>query len=596
MKGRAIWALCVMLGGAMLLYAYLPFETVQAALNRLAPDGRLESFTPELYARSVPWLVWAGWLSLGCAAGMLSARRCTLRWVERGVRKLELTSQQWQADAAALWRAMIGAARRERAHLLILGGIVLAATITAARFLDRPMLYDEAYTYNIFASRPLLRIISDYHLPNNHIFHSILAHFSTLLFGPSPWAVRLPAFLGGILCIPAAYLTARILFDADTALLAAGLQGFAPILTHYATNARGYSLLNLFFLILLGMAALVRGRPNRFAWSVAMGAAILGFYTLPTMLFPFGAVVLWLVGGWLLGETMPPRREAWLWRVFGFVVISIGAGVVLYLPVALGGGFDALLQNPFLAAIDPQDYWIIMQQRLAQTWDVFTAGVSPALVRGLAGAFVVGVVYDATRRGSRPSFPLVIVLFSAAVVLLRRLAPFDRMWLFLVPVFLIWAAAGVAWLWRMLEASAGRKLPTFGGVKLLFLLVITLWLARGVPGALTRFSAHAAYAEDVALFLGEHLDPGDQVVVTFPYDAPVIYYARLYGLDEGETFSPLSGRAGRLYLLLNERAGQTVVQVLTQRKIPPEAVAMSTLTLVGVVPPLHVYRLDRVHP
>jgi len=30
----------------------------------------------------------------------------------------------------------------------------------------------------------------------------------------------------------------------------------------------------------------------------------------------------------------------------------------------------------------------------------------------------------------------------------------------------------------------------------------------------------------VALFLGEHLDPGDQVVVTFPYDAPVIYYAR----------------------------------------------------------------------
>src|SRR5262249_43061913 len=74
-------------------------------------------------------------------------------------------------------------------------GIVLVIG-TALRLyysLAEPMRYDEAYTFNEYASPSLYDALSLYTFPNNHIFHSALVHLSILAFGDRPWAVRLPA-------------------------------------------------------------------------------------------------------------------------------------------------------------------------------------------------------------------------------------------------------------------------------------------------------------------------------------------------------------------------------------------------------------------
>lgn len=57
--------------------------------------------------------------------------------------------------------------------------LTLAAIVLRLNFINQPMRYDEAWTYNRFASRNILIGMVNYSAPNNHIFHTILVHGST---------------------------------------------------------------------------------------------------------------------------------------------------------------------------------------------------------------------------------------------------------------------------------------------------------------------------------------------------------------------------------------------------------------------------------
>jgi hypothetical protein len=106
-------------------------------------------------------------------------------------------------------------------------------------FVSQPMRYDEAYTVVGFAARPLWNAISDYHLPNNHVFHTLLVHGMVQVFGFQEWAVRLPALLAGVACIPLVYLAGTALYDRPTGLLAAAWVAFSPLLIDASTTPAG---------------------------------------------------------------------------------------------------------------------------------------------------------------------------------------------------------------------------------------------------------------------------------------------------------------------------------------------------------------------
>src|SRR3954452_7686344 len=98
--------------------------------------------------------------------------------------------------------------RLETAALI---AIVVVGVAVRLGFLSRPMQLDEAYTYNEYASKPILDGLSWYTLPNNHLLNTLLVHVSTVTFGNEPWAVRLPAFVAGVLLIPATFaMVARL--------------------------------------------------------------------------------------------------------------------------------------------------------------------------------------------------------------------------------------------------------------------------------------------------------------------------------------------------------------------------------------------------
>ena len=260
----------------------LPYPSLRVLFNSLKPNHNFSSFKSWNVGIFKVLFSVGGLFFLGLAA--LSAFR---RW--------NLISHIWKH----FWldtRRSISLMRLQKRDLGFLAGVlalIFLAVVFRMENANSPMAHDEAYTYVTF-SRSLFTAMTDYSKPNNHILHSILVFFSTIIFGKGAWVVRLPAFLAGVLLVPASYWLASRLYDRWTALGAAFLVAWFPPLVAYSNDARGYTLVALFTLITLALGDHVRKEKNLFYWALISLFSALGLYTVPTMLYPFGVLFVWL--------------------------------------------------------------------------------------------------------------------------------------------------------------------------------------------------------------------------------------------------------------------------------------------------------------
>src|SRR5438270_7714835 len=158
-------------------------------------------------------------------------------------------------SSVVLFEELSEAWRNEsRDHRVALLCIVAIALALRLRYLGQPMRYDESVTYLYFVKQPWSDAVSLYTYPNNHLFHTLLAKLSVTAFGNAPWALRLPAFIAGMLVVLATYAVTRALYNPRAALYATGIVASSGVLVLYSTNARGYSLMVLAFLLLVLLA------------------------------------------------------------------------------------------------------------------------------------------------------------------------------------------------------------------------------------------------------------------------------------------------------------------------------------------------------
>lgn len=577
-------------GSLLLLFSLAPFDVLKPYADSIPRDGDLESFSPAIHAQ-LAFLMWIGAAFVGFGCWMLIARTTSQDIFRRLCQRTRDVIHQLIIDSKVLGKDLLRV-DEDRWHHYLLLIIIAAVIVNSARFFQRPIFYDEAYTFNIFASRPLLRIISDYHLPNNHIFHSILVHFAYRIFGNQLWVVRLPAFLAGTFLVPAGYLAARRIFDADTALLSAGLIGFAPILINYSTNARGYSILCLVTVVLITLGDYVQKTPNKVGWIFLAVFSVVGFYTVPTMLFPFGAICLWMALVWLLKGTLPIRDSSFLRNLIEMAIITTIMVILLYSPVFIASGFDQVASNSFVAPIDKPEYWPVLSERLLGTWNVFRKGIPDSISWILIAGFVIAPLFYNGSAKFRVSFAYILIVFSAGFISLRRVAPFDRMWLFFVPVFLIWAAAGLVGFYNftLKRLIADRRWITAGS-KFALLLIIIVPLFLGGQTLFSKQIANGSPAKNVTQDLESVLNADDIVVVTFPVDAPVRYYFDLYHLNDGDRFSDRGGSFQNVFVIIDE-GRQTFEDVLQKERFPLEFLDLSSAELIAESAPLQVYQID----
>jgi 4-amino-4-deoxy-L-arabinose transferase-like glycosyltransferase len=424
---------------------------------------------------------------------------------------------------------------KEHPHiLLILGVITLLGFILRVLVINKPVAYDEAYTFLNFASRPFKHILADYSAPNNHIFHTILVGIAYRLFGGQPWVLRLPAFLAGTLMAPIMYLTARRFFSRPQALGAAALVAVVPVLVSYSVNGRGYTILFLLALLLTNFAAILVTQPGKPALIAYGITAALGFYTIPIFLYPMAGVSLWVAMTYLADQE--PWQER-IRRLAVFLGVCLLAGLltlVLYSPVIIfGSGLSSIIGNEFVEPLDWQSFLANLGPRLVNVWDKWMIGLNPTLEYLFLGGFLLSVFFY--RKVSNQKLPLQLCLILGMLILLfmQRVTPTPRIWLYLETFYLMFVAAGLIWL---IDLAVSKLIYLQQSERALSFVVLLLFIGvfanvlvtqqRNTAG--TGKHSPEEYAAD---YLAEHLKPEDTLVATSPVDIETAYYLNLHGVS-----------------------------------------------------------------
>jgi hypothetical protein len=427
-----------------------------------------------------------------------------------------------------------------------------------------PFGHDEAYTYVAF-SRSLFTAISDYHLPNNHVFHTILTYFSTQIFGNQPWAVRLPAFIAGVLLIPAAYWLAKRLYGRWVALGAALLVAWFPPLVAYANDARGYTLLALFTLLTLVVGDIVRKDKNLFAWGLISLFSALGFYTIPIMLFPFGILFVWLLLENMIEGPGPYRTKweflyYWLAAGFGAAVLTL----VLYIPIFIYSGPAVFFSNRFIAPVPWTDLLVTLASRFTETGIEWTTRVPLAFTLLLSAGVILSLLFHKRLSNSRLPLQLAALLWIVALLVIQRPNAWARMWVFLEPLLLIWASAGLIGLLETAPLKRWQRVPLLPAALLGMVLIACVWQAVRLLPQLPGLWANRGNDENAVLFVRSQLQADDLIVVSPPDDAPVWYYSAYHGIPDAN-FNTNRSTFDRILVLVDKAEHQTPASVIADR-------------------------------
>jgi hypothetical protein len=581
-------------GLAVFLLFLQSFPQARALVDHLARDGSFDRFSEGFYQMvRVPFrVVGLALLALGSAG--LAFKPQTLRlfdWILRlpgtALHRLRRDTRQFFASLLAI--------RMSRREWLLLVGLSLLAVLARGVYLMRPLEHDEAYTIVVFAAAPLNLGLTDYHLPNNHLFHTLLAHFAYKMFGYAPWGVRLPAFLAGVLVVPALYLLARLHFGRYVATLSAAGAALLPVLLYFGSNARGYTLVMLFSLLIFLLAAYVRRWPNLFAWLLLAVVSTLGFYTIPIFLYPFGVMMTWLFLSLVVGDIGDAYGTRWnmlAWLV-GCGVLTVILTALFYMPVVFYSGFYALFSEGITTVMPWPIFWQTARSRMQELFVDWTVGVHPFLsvlagVGALLSLIVPPVYRSPDRAGSRVPLLMAAVVWVVGFVLLQRINPWARFFTFLLPLLLMWGFAG----WAGLLGFVTRRLPEnmrLSAAPLVAASVLVMILLTGArlwSDPLTRFSVHGD-VESVSLFLESEIQANDLVVVTTPHDAVLWYYSRLHGvnMDHYKRELPFF----RMFILVDPVFNQTIESVMANRGPDPHFYDLASARMVYQSGSIQVY-------
>lgn len=528
------------LGGlAGLALSLAPYSGLKPFFDRLARDSSFERFTPQLYqAYHLPLLIAGSLLLLVCGLAIWKARY-SQSVAAAGLHFLKSLLTRLFSDFPRLLSNAVRATPPtwELAILLVIVLFGLAARLI---FIERAMEYDEAYTYMEFARHSFQQAISDYHHPNNHVFHTLLVQLSTRLFGGAPWAVRLPAFTAGLLILPAAYWLGRRLYRPWIGLTAAGLLAAAPVMISYSVNARGYTLITLFFFVLFILADSVRNEKNLAAWALMIIITGLGFYTVPIFLYPFGMVFTWLClsGIW---KDVDTRRyggwKGWLRYLVGYGFCSALLSMFFYMPIFRVKGLLTVFNNdPIIRSLSLADFLSSLSFRLGDIQKDWLAGVLPAwLIPILLVGVALSILLHKRVARSRVNILLAALLFVVPVLLVQRPQLLARVWMFIFSLLVLASVAGgvalMGWIpWKrqdrfLQNAAAALVLATalLSGGRYL----VSAWQH---PASISFETADSAAL--VTQYIKENLVDGDVVVVTPLYDARFWYYFDYYQIPQ----------------------------------------------------------------
>lgn len=392
-------------------------------------------------------------------------------------------------------------------------------------FLFQPMRYDESYSFLKYASQPFYLALSNYSTPNNHIFHTILMRVAYLLLGNEPWMLRLPAFIAGVLMIPATYLFFSLLYNKKTALLASGLVAVSSMLVEFSTNARGYTLIGLISLLIFSISyCLVKDdKDNLGKWGIFAFLSALEFYTIPVFLYPFGTVFLWTFL-MILTENEGVRKKKKLGFLFLSLILTATLTFLMYSPVILSQGIEPLVANPFVSPL-PWSEFLTKLPELKIHLAMVNSDIPSFPSFLLLGGFFLSLAFHWKVASHKIPIALAFLGFIIPALLIQKVVPYNRIWLFVYPFYYGLASAGISLVFEKITIAVKNNtlkalIFPFFAISLTLLLALGVILSQRVY--YSNLTGSFRDAKEITLFLRNYLKPGDRIFV-YGYKAYLCY-------------------------------------------------------------------------
>jgi mannosyltransferase len=362
---------------------------------------------------------------------------------------------------------------------LALGGVVALGAALRLPGLDAQLWFDEIATLVASIRQPLATILTEFPGVNQHPLYSVLAHGAVGAWGESPWVIRLPAMVFGVVAVWTVWDAGRLVLGRREALAAAVLVATSSHHIWFSQNARGYTMLASFTLITTVALLRIGATGERRHYLLYVVAAVAGVYTHLTMAFVLAAHVLTVAVGWVLGarqaRQFAPGRLALLWAV---VIVLIGVTYAPYVPDLL---------RTFGEEAPPRAARVATAGRAAGD---LLRGVTDGF--GVAGLLAVVILAATGGLAMLSSQPFVVwLLVSPAVVTLATTAllgqPLRPRFIFnLSGAAALFVAAGAAVAARAIATRASWSSPAAPA-----LLMTALLLPLG-PGAATAIARNIA--------------------------------------------------------------------------------------------------------
>lgn len=542
----------ILAGAVIVALSFLPFEVVKAKIDTIGRYENAQFYTKDFYA-TLRLSMWGGALLL-----LLAALFCNYT-IYTYLSSLPASFTSLLLDLRRLLREII---KSTQFYPLLL--IMIAAVIIRLYFLGEPMRYDESSSFLLHSSRPFTYALSYYIGPGNHLFHTLLSRSAYLLLGNEPWVLRLPALIAGILLIPVSFIVMRSIFTATTALLAAGLVCSSSVLIFQSTNARGYTLICLFFLLILGIGMYLQTHKNPSAWILFTLFSALGFYTIPIMLYPFGMVITWLVVSAKRGTVLSTLKNICL-AVFFVMLLTL----LLYAPVIILSGVKSLIANSVVRPLIWADFKSRFFAPPIGIWNLWTRDLPTTIICLLITGFGMSLLFHKKIPSRSPSLVAAAGIFLLPELIIHRVVPPPRIWLFLLPLFLGISASGLCHLWNLLPGKGARgKSLAFASLTVMLLLFLCYNVIRRAP---LHHNEYATFrdGESVAQFLSNYLQEGDRILAFSSVSMPLRYYLHKSSGLQGFLYTDVDSST-RLLIIENYPANgrrETVEEVLSKEGV-----------------------------
>ncbi len=206
-----------------------------------------------------------------------------------------------------------------------------------------PVSVDEAATFLLFTNTNIIESATTYPAPNNHILHSIITNFTKHLpYLSDLFKLRISSIAINLVTLLVLYKFIVKHFNKKMALIVVAITSMLFMTIYYSYMSRGYAFVNLFFLInLFCVFNLIKGENAVKNWSVFCVSSVLGFYTMPSFLYPFVTLNFFF----FLFQHKSILKQVVANGIVAFVV------VILYSPIVYNEGLAALTNNPFVRPI-----------------------------------------------------------------------------------------------------------------------------------------------------------------------------------------------------------------------------------------------------